>query len=444
MLHCFKVCDTYLLLDTESGSLHETDGIVYKIVNGLPICKHEELQAEEVREEINQLTNEGLLNACPPDNLRMPQTSFDVKSLCLHLTHDCNLRCGYCFAEDFCSQRDYMSLQTGLSALNFLFANSGGNSNLEIDFFGGEPLMNFPLLKTLVTYGKELAQKHGKSIKFTTTTNGLLLNKDVSDYLDAEMDNIVLSLDGLRETNDKVRKTKNGSGSYDIILENFKYMAAKRASKDYYVRGTYTHLNPDFCSDVLHLADCGFRNVSVEPVVLAKGNPLALTEDDLAKACLSYEKLAREYVERRKGDKWFSFFHFAMDIDNGPCLSKRLLGCGAGTQYMAVTPDGNLYPCHQLAGNAEYHIGNVNGGGLDGAVRERMADANLLSKQECKSCWAKYYCSGGCNANAINFNNDPTKPFQAACKLMKKRIECAFYVAVMGRQMKIPVKHKKT
>lgn len=434
MLHCFRVSKTYLLLDTESGALHEVDAAVYKIVNNLPLSAEESQAALEVKAELEQLEREGLANALPINSIKLPPVNLDVKSLCLHLTHDCNLSCGYCFAEDFCTNKEYMSSQTGHCALDFLFASSGKNTALEIDFFGGEPLMNFKLLQELVEYGKELAKKHNKTIKFTTTTNGVLLTKEISDYLDAEMDNIVLSIDGSKETNDKVRKTKNGGGSYDLILKNFKYLANKREERDYFVRGTYTHLNPNFCPDVLHLADCGFRSVSVEPVVLEKNRDLALNDQDIETACLAYEEFADEYLLRRKDGRWFSFFHFVMDIDNGPCLTKRLLGCGAGTQYLAVTPNGDIFPCHQLAGNEKYKIGNVAEKKLDNQLRKKIGQSNVLTKPMCANCWAKYYCSGGCIANAINFCGDLSKPYEYGCKLMKKRLECAFYVAVMEKR----------
>jgi six-Cys-in-45 modification radical SAM protein len=427
-----KDVDYYFLWDTESGSLHTVD------VAAFLVCKNEtegltpdELSAyenisdadkAEILLELSALRERGTAYA-PENKIELPH-SGEIKALCLHICHDCNLACSYCFAKEgtYNTKRDYMSFEVGKAALDFLMEKSGARHNLEVDFFGGEPLMNFDVVKRLVTYGKMRAIENGKSIKFTLTTNGVLLNDDAIKYLNDEMDNVVISIDGRREIHDKLRLTRNGKGSYDIVLKNAKKFRAVRGDKRYYVRGTFTANNIDFSEDVLHLNDCGFDQISIEPVVLPENSPLALKKEHLPKILSEYDRLAEEYIERRKGDKWFNFFHFMIDLDNGPCIAKRLNGCGAGKEYLAITPTGDIYPCHQfVGGDGRFYMGNVLTGEFNREVQKIFEGINVYNKESCKNCVAKYYCSGGCLANAYNFNGDLKKPVELTCELMRKR-----------------------
>lgn len=439
MIHTFKVHDTFLLYDIESSALMEVDKLVYDILTDSPTLNkdYDSKQIAEARQEIDQLRKDGVIDAPAPANVTISNDSKIVKSICLHVSHDCNLRCKYCFAGTgaYHGERMHMPLDVAKSAVDFLIANSGDRKYLEMDFFGGEPLMNLDVLKATVEYGKQQAKKVGKQFKFTTTTNGVLLNKEIAQYLNQEMDNVVLSLDGRKDINDYHRPTANDKGSFDLIIDNFKYFRSIRGNKSYYLRGTFTAHNTDFCKDVLDMAEQGFDQVSVEPVVLPDNHQLALKDKDLPTLCDNYEQLAIEYVKRRKhSDSWFSFFHYMVDLDNGPCYKKRLVGCGAGGEYLAVTPDGNIYPCHQFAGEKDYLLGNVLDGKLDETKRQMFRDSNLFTKPKCQACWAKYHCSGGCSANAIHFNGDINKPYEFACKLMQKRLECALYVYSKERQ----------
>lgn len=428
-MHWFTCCGEFFLYDVESGSLHCIDKIIYDILEG----KAEKYSAEEISEaktELNELKKQGLIDAPAPkvDNLKFGD---EVKSLCLHLSHDCNLRCKYCFAGQgaYHGERMNMPFDVAKAAVDFLIEKSGNRHTLEIDFFGGEPLMNMQVLKDTVSYIEEQGAIHNKKFKLTTTTNGVLLSKEISDYLNEKMDNVVMSVDGRKSVHDNARPTPNGKGSFDLIIDKFKYFRSIRGNRDYFIRGTFTHDNLDFSADVLFVNDLGFDQISMEPVVLPSSDPMAITEKDLPKLLQEYENLVTQYIIRRKNkDSWFSFFHFLVELENGPCYKKRLVGCGAGEEYLAVTPDGNIYPCHQFAGEKDYLIGNVIDKKLNENIREIFKNSNLTTKPVCKKCWARYHCSGGCNANAIHNNGDINKPYELACELIKKRLECALYV----------------
>jgi uncharacterized protein len=354
-----------------------------------------------------------------------------VKAMCLHIAHDCNLRCKYCFADtgSFHHDRSMMSAEVGKKAIDFVIQNSGKRKNIEIDYFGGEPLMNFGVVKEITEYAKEQGAKHGKNFRFTITTNGLLLDEAKKAYINENMSNIVLSIDGTKEVNDRVRVRVDGSGSYDSIVPKFQDIARSRGQDNYYVRGTFTAYNLDFAKDVLHLADLGFEQTSVEPVVAPYEEPYALREEHLPKIYEEYEKLAEEYVARRKNGKPFNFFHFMIDLSQGPCVIKRMSGCGSGHEYVAVTPDGDIYPCHQFVGNEDFKMGSVLDGSFDDTIKVTFQSSNVYTKDACKDCFAKFYCSGGCPANAYNFNKDINKPYKLACDMERKRVECALAIA---------------
>lgn len=429
MIHAFNFRDCYYAYDVESGSLHEVDKLIFDILQDNDLSNYNKAEVAEAKNEIEQLKTNGLLYAKAPE-YKHEEKRLDIKAMCIHVCHDCNLRCGYCFAKEgtYSGEREMMSIETAKKAIDFLIDNSADRKILEVDFFGGEPLMNFDMLKETVEYAKSRAKEKGKMFKFTTTTNGVLLNKEASDYLNREMDNVVLSLDGRKEVNDAVRKTANGKGSFDLIADNFKYFRSVRGDKSYFVRGTFTAKNLDFSKDVLFMNDLGFDQISMEPVVLPDEHPLSIHKNDLPTIFAEYEKLAEEYLKRRKTDKWFSFFHFVLHLDDGPCYKKRLVGCGAGSEYLAVAPNGDIYPCHQFVGEKQYLIGNVYDGKLSEDIRRNFARSSIFSKQECQKCWAKYHCSGGCNANAIHFNKDMEKPYKVACEMMKKRLECSMHI----------------
>ena len=438
MVHSFRFSDLYLILDVESGALHAVDKLTYdllpfygtetaNIIRLFPQYAPNDI--EEALCDLTALESRGELNAAVSG---IPEMGDPViKALCLHVAHDCNLRCDYCFAStgDFHTGRALMPFEVGKAALDFLVAKSGNRNNLEVDFFGGEPLMNFDVVKRLTAYGRTLEVTAGKSIHFTLTTNGVALDEDATEFCNREMFNVVLSLDGRKSIHDTVRKTVNGKGSYDVVYDNILRTARLRQEQGFshYVRGTFTHNNLDFSRDVLFLADLGFKQLSIEPVVLPSDSPLSLKEEDLPAIFSEYEILTKEYVSRRQNDRWFNFFHFMVDLKNAPCLGKRIKGCGAGDEYIAVTPEGDIYPCHQFVGGP-FKMGNVLTGEFAETLRTQFRESNLSTKPACRNCWAKYFCSGGCAANSYNSNGDINSPYTLACEMQKKRLECALYV----------------
>lgn len=451
MVHAFKIRDKYMALDVNSGCVHVLDKLCFDIIrlleeNGavpsgvLPRFVADALRNEYSSAEINEAYEE-IAELYKSDTLFSKDEYADIavnmkkrspiKAMCLHISHDCNLRCKYCFADEgaYHQRRELMSAETGCKAIDFLIANSGSRRNLEVDFFGGEPLMNFDAVVAVVEYARQQEKIHNKNFRFTLTTNGLLLNDENIEYMNKNMSNVVLSLDGRRETNDKVRVRVDGSGSYDSIVPKLLKVAESRNQDNYYVRGTFTRYNLHFADDVLHLADLGFKQTSVEPVVSDGDAEYALREEDLPILFEEYEKLAEEYVNRRKSDDtWFNFFHFMIDLEQGPCVIKRLSGCGAGCEYIAVAPNGDIYPCHQFVGTEEYKMGSLDGGSIDAGIRSRFEDCNVYTKPDCRDCFAKFYCSGGCMANACLLNGDINKPHKISCELERKRVECSLYI----------------
>ncbi|HHW67001.1 MAG: six-Cys-in-45 modification radical protein [Defluviitaleaceae bacterium] len=444
MIHKFSMDGVNIVLDIYSGAVHVVDDIVYDLVDDYQKYSKDELiqrykekydvsQIEEAIEEIEALENEGLLYTedMYVDYLGQFQARNPiVKALCLHIAHDCNLKCKYCFAGEgeYRGQRSLMSAEVGKKAIDFLIQASGNRRNLEIDFFGGEPLMNFEVVKEIVDYARSIEGEHNKNFRFTITTNGVLLDDDIQAYINEHMHNVVLSIDGRKEVHDRMRYTINHKGSYDLVVPKFKKIADSRNQTNYYVRGTFTRENLDFAKDVLHLADIGFKQVSVEPVVAPKEMSYALREEDLPMLYEQYEELAKELVKRKKEGQGFNFFHFMIDLSQGPCVAKRLAGCGSGSEYLAVTPEGDLYPCHQFVGLEEFKMGTVFDGIQNQPMQKQFQACNVYAKDECKNCWAKFYCSGGCAANAYQFHRDIRKPYKIGCELEKKRVECALYV----------------
>ena len=422
----------YLLWDTESGSLHSVDKAAFLYAKNRYSSLTEQEKNEynsfakedldELSEEFSELEKSGLLNASPMLETFEKKTG-EIKSLCLNICHDCNLRCDYCFAGGgtYNTERDYMSFDVGKNAIDMLIGKSGTRRNLEVDFFGGEPLMNIGVVKQIVEYAKIEAAKRAKRFSFTLTTNALLLNAENIEYLNREMDNVVLSIDGRECVHDNVRHSLNGKSVYDVILNNIINFRKVRGDKRYYVRGTFTSRNLDFASDVFYLNDLGFDQISIEPVVLEQESSMALKEEHLPIIMKEYERLAEGYLERRKGEKWFNFFHFMIDLKNGPCIHKRLTGCGAGCEYLAVAPTGDIYPCHQFVGQSEYVMGNVFDKIIDKEISSRFASVNVLKKTECKDCYAKYYCGGGCAANAIKYGGGLDHTYPLACEMTRKR-----------------------
>ena len=441
-IHKFQLNNKNIVLDINSGAVHIVDKLVWDIIDLYENNKFEEIirmlynqyETQDIKEaykEIQALIEEGLLFS---DGLYVKDFKYNqdniVKALCLHIAHDCNLRCAYCFASqgDFSRDRLLMPLEVGKKALDFLVKNSGSRVNLEVDFFGGEPMMNFEVVKELVKYGREIELKNNKKFRFTITTNGLLLNDENMNFINENMDNVVLSLDGRKEINDYMRPTLNGEGSYDIIVPKFLDFVKLRSNKSYYIRGTFTSKNLDFSKDVLALNKAGFNTISVEPVVASSEKDYALLEQHLDKILSEYEELSKEYIRLKQEGKGFDFFHFMIDLNQGPCFIKKIVGCGAGVEYLAVTPEGHLYPCHQFVGDEDFIIGDVFEGVKNYKLINKFKDANIYSKNECKECWAKFYCSGGCHANAYNFNKDINKPYNIECEMQKKRVECAISV----------------
>jgi len=445
-IHKFSFDDLKILMDINSGSIHVIDETTWDYLERLEALAGNWQEAEasladrydaatlkSVKAELEQLiANNSLFTEDIDPSSYQPQINGLVKALCLHVAHDCNLRCGYCFAGTgpFGGKRALMTQEVGERAIDFLLTASQNRKHVEVDFFGGEPLLNFAVVKELVEYGKRKAEKMGKIIKFTVTTNGVLLNEDIQEFLNANDMSVVLSLDGRREINDRMRPFANGQGSYDMIKDKMIDFANSRNQKDYYLRGTFTRHNLDFANDVKHLAELGFKEISVEPVVADAKYDYAFKEEDLPVLKEQYEELTRYYWDAYKNGRGFNFFHFNIDLNHGPCLPKRLSGCGAGHEYLAVSPEGDLYPCHQFVGREQYKIGNVYNGLERKEVAREFLNSHVLNKEECRSCWARYYCSGGCHANNLNYGGSLLEPYAFGCELQRKRLECAIYLQV--------------
>ncbi len=452
MVHQYKLNGYNIVLDTCSGSVHVVDEVAYDVIEMYKKAEPEviiEAMLEKYK-DVEDVTREDLL-LCLEDIKELEESgalytpdefenlAFDyknnskvIKALCLHVAHTCNLNCSYCFASQgkYQGDRALMTFEVGKQAFDFLIANSGTRKNLEVDFFGGEPMMNFDVVKELVAYARSIEKEHNKNFRFTFTTNGVLLDEEVMDFLNKEMVNVVLSLDGRKEVNDHFRKNYAGEGSYDIIVPKFQRLVEKRGGKGYYVRGTFTHNNVDFTNDLFHMADLGFTELSMEPVVCPPEDPYALTEEDLPKLFEQYEILAKEMIKRKKEGRGFTFYHYMLDLKNGPCIYKRITGCGSGTEYMAVTPWGELFPCHQFVGNPDYSLGNIWDGVTKPEVQDEFRSCNAYARPDCKDCWAKLYCSGGCAANAYNATGSINGIYKYGCELFKKRIECAVMIQV--------------
>ena len=466
MIHLFELNDYYIVVDAASGAIHSVDEVAFDAIRSVDVAgcdavfsdaeirselasdiayKHEITwdEAQETLDDIKDLTEGGLLWSSDPfeeaaDEIKLKQSV--LKAICLHVAHGCNMDCEYCFAGkgDYSGKSGIMDLKTGKRALDFLVENSGTRKNLEVDFFGGEPLINWDVCKELVAYGRDLEKKHNKNFNFTLTTNGVLIDEDVIEFTNREMNNVVLSLDGRKETHDRMRHSKTGEGTYDRIIDNFRALVdsrtdteSERRSREYYMRGTYTAYNKDFAADVLAMADMGFKETSIEPVVSDSEVPYALHDEDLPKLFEEYEKLALEMLEREKRGDGFNFYHYMLDLTGGPCIYKRVAGCGVATEYLAVTPTGDLYPCHQFVGDDEMIIGNIYDGITHPETVEIFASGNnVYTRDKCKDCWARLYCAGGCAANNYHSNGDINKVYDFGCKLHRKRIECALMLAV--------------
>ncbi|MCI5860015.1 MAG: thioether cross-link-forming SCIFF peptide maturase [Blautia sp.] len=446
MVHRYKNNGYNIVLDVNSGAVHVVDDIVYDVIPYLEqdgetpasirdslAGKYPEEEIKAAMDECQELKESGLLFT--EDRYRPAIEDFKkrptvVKALCLHIAHDCNLACQYCFAEEgeYHGRRALMSFEVGKKALDFLIANSGSRRNLEVDFFGGEPLMNWQVVKDLVRYGREQEKIHNKNFRFTLTTNGVLLNDEVMEFCNREMGNVVLSMDGRKEVHDKMRPFRNGKGSYDLIVPKFQKFAESRDQQRYYVRGTFTHHNLDFSEDVLHYADLGFKQVSMEPVVAPPEADYAIREEDVPKICEEYDKLAKEMIKREKEGRGFNFFHFMIDLSGGPCVYKRLSGCGSGTEYLAVTPWGDFYPCHQFVGNEKFLLGNVDTGIVNTEIQDEFKCCNVYAKEKCQKCFVRFYCSGGCAANSYNFHGSINDAYDIGCELERKRVECAIMI----------------
>lgn len=450
MIHQYKNNGYNIVLDVNSGSVHVVDDIVYDVI---PVVEKAFKDNQKEKEAVLPMVLEAGLNYKKEDLEEAVEEVFElveaemlftddiyekyidsfkdretvVKALCLHIAHDCNLACKYCFAEEgeYHGRRALMSFEVGKKALDFLVQNSGHRRNLEVDFFGGEPTLNWEVVKQLVEYGRSIEEQYNKKFRFTFTTNGMLLDDEILEFANKEMGNLVLSIDGRKKVNDMMRPLRGGQGSYDTIVPKFQKAAESRNQMNYYVRGTFTHHNLDFSEDVLHLADLGFKQISVEPVVAQPTDDYAIREEDIPFLKEQYDILAQKMIERRKEGKAFNFFHFMIDLEGGPCVAKRLSGCGSGCEYLAVTPWGDLYPCHQFVGNEDFLMGNVDDGIVRNDIREEFKQCNVYSKPKCKDCFAKFYCSGGCAANSYNFHGNINDAYDVGCELQRKRIECA-------------------
>ena len=444
MVHQYKLNGYDIVLDTASGSVHLVDDVAYDIIDMYQsrsadeicakICaKYPEVTRGDVLECLDDVSElEKCRKLFTPDDYEQlaadcKGSSRVIKALCLHVAHTCNLSCAYCFASQgkYHGERALMSFEVGKRALDFLVENSGSRRNLEVDFFGGEPLMNWQVVKDLVAYARSIEKDAGKNFRFTLTTNGVLLDDEVTDFCNREMHNVVLSLDGRPEVNDRFRVDAAGNGSYSRIVPNFQRFVAKREDKSYYMRGTYTHYNTDFTRDLFHMADLGFTELSMEPVVCAPDDPCALTEEDFPVLCEQYELLAKEMLRRRREGRPITFYHYMIDLKHGPCIYKRVTGCGSGTEYMAVTPWGELFPCHQFVGDPKYSLGNIWDGVTNAAAQEEFRACNAYSRPDCKDCWARLYCSGGCAANSYHATGSIGGVYEYGCRLFKKRMECA-------------------
>ena len=445
MIHQYKSNGFNIVMDVESSSIHLVDDVTYDVIS-----LYEEKSADEILEELKGAYDEDQIRESLSEIEELvdqkklfTEDVFEpvvgdfkkhhkpvVKALCMHIAHDCNLACKYCFAEEgeYHGKRELMSFETGKKALDYLVQNSGNRVNLEVDFFGGEPLMNWDVVKQLVQYGRSIEEANNKKFRFTLTTNGVLLNDEVQDFLNKEMGNVVISLDGRKEVNDNMRPFRNGKGSYDLIVPKFQKLAESRDQNNYYIRGTFTRENLDFSEDVKHFADLGFKQISIEPVVGPEEDPYSIREQDLPQILEEYDKLADEYIKRHKEGNGFTFFHFMIDLSGGPCVYKRLSGCGSGTEYLAVTPGGDLYPCHQFVGDEDYLLGNVDEVIVNPDIVEKFANCNVYSKEKCKNCFAKYYCSGGCAANAYKQNGSINTTYDIGCEMEKKRVECSIMI----------------
>ena len=452
MVHQYELNGYHIVLDTCSGAVHSVDEVAYDIIALFPDHSREEIVAamlekyggrpdvdrgelEQCLDDVQALKDAGKLFT--PDTFEPLAFDFKarntvVKALCLHVAHTCNLNCSHCFASQgkFHGERALMSFEVGRQAIDFLVAHSGGRTNLEVDFFGGEPLMNWQVVKDIVAYARSLEAEHHKRFRFTLTTNGVLVDDEVIDFANREMHNVVMSLDGRKEVHDRFRKDYAGRGSYDVIVPKFQKFAKARGERDYYIRGTYTHHNTDFTRDIFHMADLGFTQLSMEPVVCPPDDPCALTEEDMPVLFEQYELLAREMLRREKEGRGFTFYHYMLDLTHGPCIYKRISGCGSGTEYMAVTPWGDLYPCHQFVNDPAYLLGNIWDGVTNERVRDEFKLCNAYARPECQDCWAKLYCSGGCPANAYHASGSIRGIHEQGCRLFRKRIECAVMMQV--------------
>ena len=458
MVHQYQLNNYNIVLDTCSGSVHSVDEVAYDIIAMYPEYSREEIisairkkydespdvtsdDINDCIDDIEELKNSGRLYT--PDTFEEMAGTFKersgnvIKALCLHVAHTCNLNCSYCFASQgkYQGERALMSFDVGKRALNFLIENSGTRTNLEVDFFGGEPLMNWDVVKQLVKYARTREKECNKNFRFTLTTNGMLIDEDVIDFANKEMSNVVLSLDGRKEIHDRLRVDYQGKGSYDTIVPKFRRLVDSRNGKNYYMRGTFTHANPDFTKDIFHMSDLGFTELSMEPVVTGENDPAALTKEDIEIVKNQYELLAKDMLRRQKDGKPITFYHYMLDLTNGPCIYKRISGCGSGTEYMAVTPWGDLYPCHQFVGDEAYKLGDIWNGINNETLREEFRSCNAYARPECNDCWAKFYCSGGCAANAYHASGSIRGIYEPGCELFKKRIECAIMMRVAESEM---------
>lgn len=456
MIHCYKLNGYNIVLDVFSGSVHSVDDLAYDIISLYEKESKEnitKMMLEKYKDdktvnenEIKEVFND--IETLKRENKLFTEDSFEdkafdfknrntvIKALCLHVAHTCNLNCEYCFASQgkYHGERALMSFEVGKRAIDFLIENSGSRRNLEVDFFGGEPLMNFDVVKKIVEYARSIEKKHNKNFRFTLTTNGVAINDEVIEFANKEMHNVVLSLDGRKEIHDNLRKTITGKGSYDIIVPKFQEFVKKREGKNYYMRGTFTHNNTDFTNDIFHMADLGFKELSMEPVVCKPDEKYALTEDDLPILFEQYEILAKEMLKREKEGNPITFYHYMLDLEHGPCIYKRISGCGSGTEYMAVTPWGDLYPCHQFVGDEKFCLGNIFDGVKNKELVNEFKCCNAYARPECKDCFAKLYCSGGCAANAYHATGDIKGTYEYGCKLFRKRIECAIMMQVARQE----------